>query len=77
MTDTAPTLERLSEIADELVDARRRRDDLIRAAHRDGISLRAIAAAAELTHPTVRKIIDAGELLGPGVTVRNAGRPIK
>jgi len=41
-------------------DATKKRDDAIRQMRAEGASLRAIAAAAGLTHPGVAKIIQRG-----------------
>lgn len=60
--ESAPTdLAEITDAATAARDALAQRDHLIRCAHRDGASLRAIAEAAGVSHQTVANIVRAAE----------------
>lgn len=56
------TAELLADAAADLAAARSRRDELIRAMHEEGASLRTIAEAAGVSHQTVANIVRATDL---------------
>lgn len=56
-----PTLRDLAATAKRARKETARRDDLIRQAHAEGQSLRAIGEAAGMTAPGIRRVIDRGE----------------
>ena len=52
------TAEQLSEVAARLAALRERRDDLVRARHAEGASLRQIAEEAGLSHSGVKRVLE-------------------
>ncbi len=59
---TAPK-DRLSRAAIKAASAAHERDEEIRKAHRDGLSLRAIAGAVGLSHQRVHQIVGGADLV--------------
>ena len=55
--DDRPHLDCIATAANEVQTAREKLDEAVRAAHREDIPLRAIAAAANVSHEQVRRIV--------------------